>query len=218
MEKLKFSDVAKRLDEISTYSGMRAFLKDELQLERIGSGSGREVFVFDDNHVIKMAKNAKGVAQNLVESDRGIDSWYGNIIARTVDYDDEKHKYLLSERACGSIKSQVGLKKAVEKAYGIDGDDFIQFLEHLNTKIMSPNRFNYNEYNKITDKYEDSNFLSDMSDMIINYSMPTGDMQRHSTWGMVGDRLCLKDYGLTKDVFDEFYERKSRGYSNRMGM
>ena len=34
---------------------------------KIGSGSSRTVFALDKNTVIKMARNQKGIAQNLVE-------------------------------------------------------------------------------------------------------------------------------------------------------
>lgn len=50
----------------------------EEKLQRISSGSSRIVYKIDEEKVLKVAKNKKGLSQNIVESDWGIQSMYSN--------------------------------------------------------------------------------------------------------------------------------------------
>jgi len=58
----------------------------ENRLRRISSGSGRIVYQIDDQKVLKLAKNQKGIAQNEVESDNFLQSY--SIVARVFEGDD----------------------------------------------------------------------------------------------------------------------------------
>ena len=203
-----FKEIADQLDRCSSFAQMKRFMVNESELERLGSGSAREVFVFDDRHVLKVAKNTKGLAQNVIESDLGINDWYGQYIARTIDADYENNRYNLAEKACDSIKSKSGLGKAIKATYGIEHNDFLVFMQEMGSEILT-SRSDRNKISEIMEKYEDeTEFFTDMQDLIINFGMLTGDMDRHSTWGFVEDRLVMKDYGLTLDVYKDFYEKK----------
>lgn len=55
-------------------------------LPRIAAGSSRIVYKIDDEKVLKLAKNTKGIAQNETEIDRGQDSYFSFILARVFDF------------------------------------------------------------------------------------------------------------------------------------
>lgn len=56
--------------------------------ERIGSGSGRWVFKINNEYVVKLAKNKKGVAQNRTENDIWTDS-KSELLAEIIKVSDD---------------------------------------------------------------------------------------------------------------------------------
>lgn len=71
---------------IRSFAGRLKYAQQHL-LGRVGSGSARAVFRVDDEKVIKVAMNQKGLAQNDAEGE-----WYKQnyeVLARVFDTDDE---------------------------------------------------------------------------------------------------------------------------------
>ena len=60
----------------------------EQHLTRISSGSSRIVYLIDDDKVLKLAKNQKGIAQNNVEISLGNERYY-TCFADVYDYDND---------------------------------------------------------------------------------------------------------------------------------
>src|ERR1700749_760360 len=60
-------DVVKNMSQLKTFTARLKYCKEHFQ--RLGAGSSRIVFLLPDGKVLKLAKNAKGLAQNNVESD-----------------------------------------------------------------------------------------------------------------------------------------------------
>lgn len=54
------------LKNIGTFSGRMRYCKEKLGFP-IGSGSSRVCFQLDDDRILKLARNEKGIAQNEVE-------------------------------------------------------------------------------------------------------------------------------------------------------
>ena len=71
---------------IGSFAGRLRYAKEKL-LGKVGAGSGRAVFRVDDEKVLKVAMNQKGVAQNEAESDWGAQQY--DIIAKVFEYDRE---------------------------------------------------------------------------------------------------------------------------------
>ena len=61
----------------------------EANLKRISSGSSRIVYMIDNEKVLKLAKNQKGLAQNSTEIDWGNDYYFEYILAHTIDSSDK---------------------------------------------------------------------------------------------------------------------------------
>ena len=76
--------------DIQQFKQIRSFAEKirycDSRLIKLGSGSGRIVYQIDDEKVLKLAKNAKGIAQNAVEAEGYIQNY--SIAARVFETDD----------------------------------------------------------------------------------------------------------------------------------
>ena len=71
---------------IPTYAGKIKYCKEKLG-RQLGSGSSRMVFPIDNEKVLKLAKNQKGIAQNEAECDWFLQKL--DLCAKTYDYDED---------------------------------------------------------------------------------------------------------------------------------
>lgn len=57
----------------------------------------------------------------------------------------------------------------------------------------------------------ETDFVSDLVELIVSHDLGIGDIQRISSWGVVtrngSDHLVLIDYGLDMDLFNRLYKR-----------
>ena len=165
-------------------------------LRRIASGSARIVYEIDDKKVLKLAKNAKGLAQNEAEGDWYVNESYGDIIAKVLER-DENYRWIVSERA----------KKITPNEFkSIVGVDFKDFYEYI-VYIVGKDRYYTEPSQEIKDKLEDDEFASEVADFIGSTDASTGDLQRISTYGKIDDRVVIIDYGLTMEIFKKYYQR-----------
>jgi len=65
----------------------------ETHLQRIAAGTARVVFKIDNEKVLKLAKNQKGLAQNEVEISYSQYNDLEHVLARTFDYEPNETKY-----------------------------------------------------------------------------------------------------------------------------
>ena len=80
---------------IPTFKDRIAYCKERLPL--LGNGSSRITFKVDDKKVLKIAKNAKGIAQNEKEEDWGRNQ-YG-CFAEIYEADTDNHTWIEMELA-----------------------------------------------------------------------------------------------------------------------
>ena len=190
--------------DIETFKSLPSF-KKRVQyardhLGKIGAGSARIVFGVDPFTVVKIAMNKKGLAQNEAEVDvsrRGYD-----ITAKVDEFDGESYLYIEMERAKKLNKSD--WKR-------LTGWSFDDWMNTLNNRMLdlTGNR----GYRRMTpedfEDIEESELFSDVVEMMMNFSMPTGDVARASSWGIVtrdGKKVpVMIDYGLTSDILEKYY-------------
>ena len=183
----------------------------QARLPRISSGSSRIVYKIDDEKVLKLAKNAKGIAQNNAEAhsyaiETGID-------AQVFDH-DENDLWLemeLARRATAAdFKNIIGVPFA-----------FVQNYVNYTAKRYSRNWRNISydsRYTEMFDRIDDEDFPNwEWFGMLRDYMGDTGlesigDLQRFSSWGVVkrngADEIVLVDLGLDDEVYDNFYKRR----------
>ena len=196
---------------IRTFKGRMDYCNQRLQ--KLGAGSGRVVYAIDNDTVLKLAKNAKGIAQNQAEAG----DWYLRSMALFPEIYDCSDDYQWIE-----MQRCVPAKKSDFKR--ITGDPFELYCQFIRWQLsrysrrpiwsVSQDAIDY--FNKIgeSDDYCDTLYY-DIADYMGNYQ-PTaiGDLLRISSWGIVRDddgqeRLVILDYGLSDDVYDQYYKPKN---------
>lgn len=180
----------------------------ETHLQKLGSGSSRAVYRVDDEKVLKVAKNAKGLAQNQAESDWGLQNY--SITAKTFDR-DEDGIFIEMELARPARKSDFG------PITGVPYDQFLRFLELESDRKDRTSTFGKPspEDKELSERLWENEFIQDFMYLVSDYGYPLpGDFARVSTWGVVqregSPSLVLIDFGLTGGVAGEHYSRKKK--------
>ena len=188
----------KELVKITTFKERVNYCNQTLKY--IAQGSSRRVYDLPDGkHVLKLAKNKKGIAQNEEEYDIG--SYPIDIIAK-VNYTD-----MLDDNI---------LFVVMEKAEKISEQDFLKLsgfrLDEFNDICNSKGE--YEIFNKF-DKYKlDNEIKQSFRDNVLDYIVSSGldvygDLKVLNHWGKVirdgQPQIVLIDYGLTNDVAKSYY-------------
>lgn len=184
---------------LKTFKDRVKYCSDNLQ--KIGSGSSRIVYKIDDEKVIKLAKNQKGIAQNEVEIQYSDYYDLDNILARVIDYHPD------------SLWNEMELAKKVTKSNfkQIAGLDFDEYATALKKHYldMKGSRFSISVDKEFMELMWENDFSSTILGFISNYDVPAGDLGRTSSYGVVKrngqDTIVLIDYGLTNDVYTTYY-------------
>ena len=186
---------------LKSHAGRNRYAQEHLQ--RLSSGSSRIVYKIDEEKVLKLAKNEKGVAQNEVEIEYGQYSDIEDVVAKIFDYDDQTNLWVEMELARkvkpSDFKNIVGYSfedyRAAIHNYGIDSGNSRGFKYPIDKELAQ-------------DMWENE-FMYEIFDYIGNYGVPTGDLERTNSYGLVKrdgqDKIVLIDYGLTHDVYSSYY-------------
>lgn len=182
------SKVLKELSSLETFKDRVDYA--EKQLKHLSSGSSRVIYVMPDGkQVLKLAKNDRGVAQNIFES-----KLKNKYVNKTTKSDPD-----------GVWKISPMLDKVTEKEFeeltGLDFKDFGKALEFglkdvSKSKVSKPK--NFEEVSK-SEIYKTLVEFGKKNDL-----MP-GDLSRISSWGKIDKQPILLDAGLNKEIYDEFY-------------
>lgn len=167
------------------------------------SGSGRLVYKIDDEKVLKLAKNQKGVAQCDVEINLGNDSYLDGIVAPIYDYDENG---LWVEMALATKLTKSKFKSLV----GYDFDEFATQIFYFYHTTLKPSRYMKPTPSELQDEIVEDEFYSAVCDLMGSFDMPVGDLKRLNSYGIVKEngkeRVALIDYGLTNSVYDSYYK------------
>jgi hypothetical protein len=181
-------------DELPSFAKRMAYANSKLP--RISSGSSRIVYEVDNNHVLKLARNPKGIAQNDAENDGYVTSL--DSVANVIDASEEG-LWLISERV-DNIK-----KREFEQLVGVSFDLFCEGLlkedaRHKNRKYSGP----------ITDEQMEVLYKTElwyeMINLIVNADLIVGDLCRLGSYGKsASGKPVLRDAGFTLTVQHEHY-------------
>jgi hypothetical protein len=183
--------VLSNLEKLETYAARKKYAEDNL--EHLSSGSARIVYLTPSKTIVKLAKNDKGVAQNKAEANPKMKSKYLNPIISCA----KNHSW------CETHYLDKITEKDFEKMTGLNFEDFglsIRYgLRNVsgNTDKEKPEHF---------DEVAKSDIYKEMKDIGEKFKLLPGDMARISSWGTKDGKPVLIDAGLTRDIFDEFYE------------
>jgi hypothetical protein len=170
-------------------------------LKKIAQGSSRIVYFIDSEKVLKLAKNKKGLAQNEVEIDYSDDYMLTNIVAPVYDYHEN---FLWLEMALAKKVKKSDFKRIT----GIDFDGFGDVLVSADSLYRDKNlRFKVDQ--DLVEEVMNNEFTSGVYDYVANFDVPASDMRRINSYGLIKvngkEQLAIIDYGLTTDVFKNYY-------------
>lgn len=180
----------------------------EARLERIAQGSSRIVYRVDDEKVLKLAKNKKGVAQNQVEYRLGTEPYY-TCFADVYEY--EESGLWIEMELCQKAK-----KNDFKKIYGIPFEALCCMIRNQSNNVIGGAYNPYSQYEYIVDEVWGSEespvqdlFMSLQDYIGCEMLSGVGDLCRISSWGINNEgQFILIDYGLDDDVYDNFYRRR----------
>jgi hypothetical protein len=195
--------------DIEKFKSLRSFNQRikycEENLQRISSGSSRIVYKIDDEKVLKLAKNKKGLAQNEIESEYSQYNDLSDILARTFEYADDNTwvEMELARKVTAPIFKQI---------VGFKWDDFVKAMnkQYYRVNPSKTVRWYRDEPNtEIEEKMWENEFCYSMFSLLGNYDIPVGDLVKFSSYGVVNrggkDTVVLIDYGLNQENYDSYY-------------
>ena len=179
------------LKEISKLDTYKARIElAEKNFKHLSSGSSRIVYLTDDNTVIKLAKNDKGIDQNKAESSIVTKSpLINNIIKCDKDNIWIEVDYLKKITAT-----------EFEDMTSINFKDFDEVLSYefkTGKKPKKPKNFE-----EITENI----FYKKVKDICKKFNLAHGDVGRISSWGTKNKLPVLIDTGLTNEVHKKHYK------------
>lgn len=191
------SFIPTEFDSIRSFKGKINYAKTHLK--RLGAGSSRIVYKIDDEKVLKLAKNKRGVLQNGIEIDFRNQS---PLFAEVFDF----HPYSLW------VEMEYAKKMTTNKFKELTG----YYLEEMDIII------NYNYYQKekkgsnrtffggdIVHDMLDNEYIHEIYDLISNQDFLSGDFLRLSSWGVVernGKEVpVLVDFGYHESILYDYF-------------
>lgn len=194
---------------INSFRGRIQYCVDKLE-GSLGRGSSRRVFKIDNEKVLKLAMNKKGIAQNEAECD-----WFLQkigLFAKVYDY-DENYRWVEMQLARKAKPSDF------KTFFGYDFNVICAYIEYVHSLYSRRNPWfsrdtRYDDLFAEIEESEDYQNGDSVFYMLYEYMANTqlqayGDLKRISSWGIVSENgqesLVIIDYGLNDDVAQEFY-------------
>lgn len=184
----------------NTYSSRLKYAENNLT--KIASGSSRTVYKIDNETVLKIAKNNKGLAQNELEAGISTDTYFSSLFAKVYDVHPE-YEWIEMQLANKAKKSDF------KKILGYDFETYSNYIKandyELERKFRSGFGFPYRKYQNILD----DDFAYEMIEFMHSYDMSSGDLTRISSYGIIKEnnenRLVLIDFGASNQIIKEYY-------------
>jgi hypothetical protein len=186
--------VLSNLEHLETYSARKEYA--EANLKHLSSGSSRIVYLTNNNTVIKLAKNDRGLAQNKAETNPAMKSKFVNKILSCAKNNSWIEVPYLEKITTTEFKKMTGL----------EFDDFGESIRY-GLKDVSGN--SDQEKPKNFEEVAKSDIYREVRDVGEKCKLMPGDIARISSWGTKEGHPVLIDTGLTYSIYSEFYEDSS---------
>jgi hypothetical protein len=190
-----------QLDQILTKLSDLPYFKDRIDLaekefEHLSSGSSRIIYRLPDDTVLKLAKNKKGLAQNKIESDPGMSSPFVNPTLRS--------------DPSGIWKVSPFRTKITEKEFQALTDiDFKDFGNALKYALRSFSGDKDQDKPAHYDQIARTPIFQDITKIAKHFKVLPGDLARISSWSEHDDHPIATDMGLTREIYDTYYDDES---------
>jgi hypothetical protein len=193
---------------IPSFLGKKRYADE--RLKRISSGSARIVYQIDDKKVLKIAKNKKGLAQNSIEGEPGIQQY--NSVARVFDIDNVNPYPFWVEMELAIPLSR--RQKRFENLIQCDTEELYTYFLYIDS-LRGTSKYHPSISNDLKEKMNENEWVGDIVILATDYDMPlSGDLIRTSSYGEVKRNgvptAVLIDFGLTNDVYKQHYGSESK--------
>jgi hypothetical protein len=185
--------------------------------KKLGVGSSRVATTIEYEGrptVLKIAKNAKGLAQNSVEADILSDGYASQmgILIPIIDYDEQNRepswvhtelaqkaneKQLCSLMKCQSLDDLIRAAQAQLNEYGTRSRDI------LNDIIDKNEHFGSNEQD--ADTFLE--YVNRLSELKSSFDVELADFHRPANWGLYQGKPVIIDVGFNSNVLNQYYSR-----------
>lgn len=197
------------LKSCGSYNKRVAYCKQMLGFP-IGNGSSRLVFQLDDETCLKLAKNEKGVAQNLEEimvASDGIISYIPKVFNGS---DEENGLWIVTQYVLPAKENDF------KETIGVDFKDVADFALNTDRRIGGRSfltKMADNMIHHLYEKYDNNDMaielFNDIHEIRADYDQCVGDLTRITNWGMVRENgntyMVMLDYGLSEEIYKQFY-------------
>lgn len=185
--------ILSNIDSLDTYAARKKYA--EKNLEHLSSGSSRITYLTGDETVVKMAKNDRGIAQNEAEKKAAFKC-------------DSKHLNEVLRSANNNAWIEVPyLEKITEKDFKeLTNLDFADFGEAIRFSLKGVSNNSDTKKPKNYDEVSKSDLFKELTKIGKKLDLMPGDLARISSFGAKDGCVVLADSGLTKKVYEDFYE------------
>jgi hypothetical protein len=187
-------------NNVRSYNGKLKYANE--RLKKLSSGSARVVYQIDDEKVLKIAKNKKGLAQNESEADWSKEAY--EVTAKVFNFSPE---YFWVEMEFAKKLKPTRFKQLTGLSIQ-NMDTAMRVLRERMRPIrnLAPTKLTPESEKKL---YENEFYL-DIERFVSDYDMETGDMARLNSYGEVvrdgQPKIVLVDFGVTNQVWNDYYK------------
>lgn len=171
---------------------------------RIGGGSSRVAFEVEYEGrptILKIAKNAKGLAQNEQESTMFGDYYLKglNISIPIIDFDEENDQPTWVQME----KAQRCTPSVFKKAFsGLTPQELVKCAYY-----MTGNNYRDPEAERWQQLTEENEHIDDFIQFVGNYDINMNDFSRLANWGIYQGNVVVIDMGFTDRIYSLYYRK-----------
>jgi len=180
--------------------------------KKLGTGSSRVATIIEYEGrptVLKIAKNAKGLAQNSVEADILSDGYASQlgILIPIIDYDEQNREpsWVHTEMAQKATEKQLcvlmgckSLSHLVALANGIAGKKGQTY--QANIEYLRRDGYTQEQLDLMTD------YANTLADLANSFDVELGDFTRKANWGLYQGKPVIIDVGFNSNVLQQYYK------------
>lgn len=178
----------------------------KLRAPKIGGGSSRVAFIIPDNGrdtVLKVAKNAKGMAQNEAELEILTDGYLGklDIVIPLVDFDKKNTPPTWIQTEVAQKASETKLANMMKAGrYLFHLTAYANYLIGGGDKWSTQRALDHLETLSGADAEIFKEYAQEIADLVASSSLQMGDFDRAANWGIYNGRPVIIDLGYNENV------------------
>lgn len=192
---IEIENIKNTLETFPTIEKKRRYCDNNLNI--LGVGSSRAAYEVSDSFVVKVSLNPAGMAQNKVEAycQRNRTT---ELLAKVFDHAHD-FSWILMER--GNPLEDKGEFTILS---GIDNDVFRAVITYWYAENIQKARHKQFEPEGYESNLKNP-FIKEVCEIIRECALLPGDISKYTSWALIGDRLALIDFGLTREIYMKYF-------------